>query len=247
MKTLRLLGLSALLLAGMPAHAADLGVAPVYKTPSVAPVTTWTGSYLGIAGGGGWGRGLVTNGATGFNETPRFDVNGGIFGITSGFNYQAGSWVLGYEGDTSITSVKGRSFEIAPFTTTFSNQLKEPWLSTYRARFGYANDSWMIYATGGAAMARIEQSALGTGGVPAMSERHWQYGWAAGAGVEMRVAQNWTAKVEYLFVDLNQKSYFNPSPTALSSDQRAKLDEHVFRLGVNYKLPWSILDILGAH
>ena len=91
----------------MPAHAADLGVAPVYKAPPVAPVTTWTGSYIGIAGGGVWGRGLVTNGTTGFNETPRFDVNGGIFGITSGFNYQAGSWVLGYEGDTSITSVKG--------------------------------------------------------------------------------------------------------------------------------------------
>ena len=134
MTTLRFAGLAALLLAWMPAHAADLGVAPVYKAPAVVPVTTWTGSYIGIAGGGVWGRGLVTSGTTGFNETPRFDVNGGIFGITSGFNYQAGSWVLGYESDTSITSVKGRSFEIAPFTPTFSNELKEPWLSTYRAR-----------------------------------------------------------------------------------------------------------------
>ncbi len=249
MRMLRFAGVAAVLLAYAPAQAADLGVTPVYKAPPAAPaVTNWTGSYIGISGGGVWGRGLVRNGTTGFDETPHFDVNGGILGITSGFNYQTGSWVLGYESDTSITSAKGTAFDTAPFNPTFSHQLKEPWLTTYRGRFGYATDSWMLYATGGAALARIEQDVFATGGAPALSERHWQYGWTAGGGFEMKFAQNWSAKAEYLFIDLKDKSYFNPSGNALFvNDQRARLDEHVFRLGVNYKLPWSILDVIGSH
>ncbi len=235
------------LFAGIPAHSADLGVAPIYKqTPAVA-VATWTGSYLGISGGGKWGRGVIHNGLSGLDETPRFDLNGGIVGITSGFNYQAGSWVLGYEGDTSLLSNRGRAFEIPPFDPTFSNQLKEQWLSTYRGRVGYAQDSWLLYATGGAASARIEQNIFGTGGTPVISQRRWNLGWAAGGGIEMKFAPNWSAKAEYLFVDFHDKSYFSPSPNPLFvSDQRPRLDEHIFRVGVNYKLPWGIIDLLGG-
>jgi opacity protein-like surface antigen len=59
----------------------------------------------------------------------------------------------------------------------------------------------------------------------------------------MRLTSDWTAKVEYLYVGLQDKSYFNPAPSPLfPSNQRVSLDEHIVRVGVNYKLPWSILD-----
>jgi outer membrane immunogenic protein len=68
-------------------------------------------------------------------------------------------------------------------------------------------------------------------------------GWTAGAGVEMRLTRELSAKVEYLYVGLQDKSYFNPAPNPVfSSGQRVSLDDHLVRVGVNYKLPWSILD-----
>src|SRR5947209_10891881 len=93
-----------------PALSADLGVAPIYRAPPAA-VSTWTGSYIGLSGGGAWGNAVVHNEVTGFDQTPHFDLHGGIIGITSGLNIQNGALVYGYEGDTSITSKRGSAFE----------------------------------------------------------------------------------------------------------------------------------------
>jgi outer membrane immunogenic protein len=223
---------------GTPVLAADLGVAPIYRPP--APVANWTGSYIGIAGGGAWGNSLVHNDLTGVDQTPRFDPRGGIIGITSGFNLQNGHAVYGYESDTSITSKRGSAFDFPP-NGAFNNEVKEPWLSTYRGRLGYAQNNWLFYATGGAALAGVDTSNFGPPGQ--ITERHWHWGWTVGGGVEMRLTPDWTAKVEYLYVGLQDKSYFNPAPSpAFASNQRVSLDDHIVRVGVNYKLPWGILD-----
>jgi len=235
------LGAAALLLALTPASrvsAADLGVAPIYRP--VAPVTSWTGSYIGLSGGGAWGSSVVHNDLTGIDQTPRFDLRGGLVGYISGYNFQNGNIVYGYEGDTSITSKRGSALDFPP-TGAFSNEVKEPWLSTYRGRLGYIQNSWLFYATGGAALAGVDVSNTGPPGQ--ISERHWHWGWTVGGGVEMRLTPDWTAKVEYLYVGLQDKSYFNPAPSAaFATNQRVSLDDHIVRFGVNYKLPWSILD-----
>jgi outer membrane immunogenic protein len=220
-----------------PALAADLGVAPIYRPPHV--VTNWTGSYIGISGGGAWGTAGVHNDFTG-DQTPHFDLHGGIVGITSGFNFQSGAAVYGYEGDTSITSKRGTAFDLPP-NAGFTNEVKEPWLSTYRGRFGYAQQNWMVYATAGGALASVENNFTGPPGQ--LSEKHWHWGWTVGGGVEMRLTPDWSAKVEYLYVGLQDKSYFTPAPNpAFASNQHVTLDDHIVRVGVNYKLPWSILD-----
>jgi len=221
-----------------PVLAADLGVAPIYRPP--APVANWTGSYIGISGGGAWGNAVVHNDFIGGDQTPRFDLHGGIVGITSGFNIQNGNVVYGYESDTSITSKRGSAFDFPP-NAAFNNEVREPWLSTYRGRFGYAQNNWMLYATAGGALANVENSISGPPGQ--ISEKHWHWGWTVGGGVEMRLTPDWTAKVEYLYVGLQDKSYFNPAPSpAFASNQRVSLDDHIVRVGVNYKLPWGILD-----
>lgn len=224
-----------------PAGAADLSVAPIYKAPPPpAPVTTWTGSYIGVAGGGAWGSAVVRNDNTGADQTPRVDLSGGIIGITSGFNVQNGNVVLGYEGDTSVTGKKGSAVEFPP-NSAFTNEVKEHWLSTFRGRVGYAQNNWLLYATAGGALAQLENTVAGPGG--AISEKHWHWGWTAGGGVEVKFTPDWTAKVEYLYVGLQDKSYFNPAPSvAFPSNQRLYVDDHIVRVGVNYKLPWSVLD-----
>jgi outer membrane immunogenic protein len=173
---------------------------------------------------------------TGIDQTPR----SGIGASTNGFNFQNGNLVYGYEGDASATSRRGSAFDF-PTGGAFSNEVKDPWLSTYRGRIGYAQNNWLFYATGGAALSGVDVNPFGAPGQ--ISDKHWHWGWTVGGGVEMRLTSDWTAKVEYLFVGLQDKSYFNPAPSAaFTSNQRVSADDHVVRFGVNYKLPWSVLD-----
>jgi outer membrane immunogenic protein len=221
-----------------PAVAADLSVAPIYKVPP-APVANWTGSYVGVSGGGAWGSAVVRNDVFG-DQTPRIDMSGGIVGFTSGFNLQNGALVLGYEGDTNFTGMRGTAFEFPP-NGAFSNEVRERWLSTYRGRVGFAHDNWLLYATAGGALASV-QNVL-TGPLGQISDQHWHWGLTAGGGVEVKLTPDWSAKVEYLYVGLQDKAYFNPAPSlAFPANQRLHPDDHIVRVGVNYKLPWSILD-----
>ena len=232
--------MAALALMLAPAVAADLSVAPIYKVPPTPP-TNWTGSYIGLSGGGVWGNANVYNGTTGVEETPWFNLRGGLVGVTAGTQLQSGNWVFGFEGDISITDKKGSAFQLAP-GIGFNNDVKERWLSTYRGRIGVAQDNWLVYATAGGALASLQQSITAPVGVQ-ISETQWHWGWAVGAGVEVKLNQDWSAKVEYLYVGLQDKAYFNPSPSpGFQNDQRVRADDHAVRVGVNYKLPWTLLD-----
>ena len=240
MRTLLFGSVAALALMAAPAIAADLSVVPIYKAPP-APPTSWTGTYIGLSGGGVWGDAKVYSGVTGLDETPWFDLRGGLVGITAGTQFQSGKLVLGFEGDVSLVNKEGGAFQVPP-TVGFHNEVKERWLATYRGRIGVANDNWLFYATAGGAMASLQQNLTAPGGVQA-SEANWHWGWIAGAGVEVKINQDWSAKLEYLYVNLQDKPYFNPSPTAaIPNDQRVRVDDHAVRVGVNYKLPWTLLD-----
>jgi outer membrane immunogenic protein len=221
------------------AVAADLSIAPIYKAPTAA-IQSWAGSYIGIAGGGAWGGAALRNNATGADQSPTFNLSGGIIGMTSGFNVQGGNGMLGFEGDISALDKKGSALEFPP-NAAFSNEVREKWLATFRGRIGYARDNWLIYATVGGALATVANKIVAP--VGAISDQQWHWGWTAGGGVEVKINQDWSAKVEYLYVGLQDKSYFNPAPSPLfPSNQRLHLDDHIVRVGVNYKLPWNVLD-----
>src|SRR5262249_39499153 len=95
----------------VPASAADLSIAPIYKA---AAIPTWAGAYVGVAGGGAWGGATLRINATGADQTPRFGMSGGIVGITSGFNIQSGNGLLGFEGGISAVNGKGSVIEFPP-------------------------------------------------------------------------------------------------------------------------------------
>jgi outer membrane immunogenic protein len=97
-----ILGLVAIgALIAAPAMAADLRM-PVKAPPApVMPVFSWTGLYLGINGGWGWGHETwVDNSSVGL--PPGVGVShhpdGGIFGGQIGWRYQINSFVIGVEG-----------------------------------------------------------------------------------------------------------------------------------------------------
>jgi outer membrane immunogenic protein len=220
---------------------------PLFKAPVAPAAYSWTGFYGGIEGGGTFGQskqiGQRIDRAT-FDSTPDFDVDGGLVGGTAGYNSQfARIFVFGMEGDMSWVDANGSANQIAPFKTTQTASTNELWLATARARIGVTPvDRWLVYATGGAALADVEASIANADGTIAFpGESHVRAGWTAGGGVEAAIIGNWSAKVEYLYVGLQNHAYFVPTPNDPTLTNRAggvPLNNNIVRGGINYKIDW---------
>jgi outer membrane immunogenic protein len=216
------------LAAGGQALAADLPQpapprAPATYVPVPAPVFTWTGIYIGVNGGYAFGDSNWS--APGFTPTGNFTIDGGLFGGTLGGNYQWGQFVLGIEADGDWQDIKGSVGCTTFFGTPVSCQTQSDWLATVRGRAGYAWDRVLFYGTGGAAFGNVQAGSTGS------FDSSTQVGWTAGAGVEVALSPNWTAKVEYLYVDLGNMTCNINCATGTS----VSFTENIVRGGVNFK------------
>jgi outer membrane immunogenic protein len=208
--------LLAALMAGVAssAMAADLPTrkappAPVYTAP---PIFSWTGFYVGV--NGGWGGG--TRGKDFGN------VDGGLVGGTVGYNYQINNqFVLGVEGDWDWADLKKNGGNA--LGNYYKNKVDD--LVTVRARAGYAIDRALLYVTGGYAGAEDKISVPGV-----YSSNEWRNGGVIGAGVEYAFTNNISAKAEYLYAPLGDKTYWNGTSSAKSD-----LNLSLVRAGLNYK------------
>jgi outer membrane immunogenic protein len=223
MKRLLPAGLTALAMATTmtAAQAADMPSRPVEPAPSyVSPAYNWTGAYIGVNGGYGWGRSEWLSGGA---STGQFDVNGGLVGGTLGYNWQTGPLVLGLEGDADWSSIKGdtsNSFCVGVVCETRNN-----WLGTARGRIGYAFGRVMPYVTGGLAVGDIKASAAGG------STDTTNTGWTLGGGVEAAIRGPWTAKLEYLYTDLGSG---NCDVTVCGTSSDVDFRGNMVRAGINY-------------
>jgi outer membrane immunogenic protein len=202
------------------ATAADLGrqyQQPYVKAPIYNPVFTWTGFYLGLNGGGGWGQ-------SSWDRTGSFDLSGGVIGGTVGFNWQTGQVVLGIEGDADWSGMSGTTSTLCPVGCTTRND----WLGTVRGRVGYAFDRFLPYVTGGLSAGDIRATTPGFAGATQTN-----LGWTIGAGMEVAIAGNWSAKAEYLHVDLG--SFSCGLACGLVTPDNVSFRANLLRGGVNYK------------
>jgi outer membrane immunogenic protein len=190
-------------LAANAATAADLPHPSYYTATAPLSAYSWTGAYLGGNLGYEWGT-------TSNNPTRPSGVAGGVQG---GYNWQTGQFVLGGEADIELSNANDI---FAPWK--FSN----PWFGTLRGRAGVAVNNFLIYGTAGVAFAELKAETAGFA-----TESHTNVGWTAGVGVEAGFAANWSAKVEYLFVDMASNSF------ALTGTNNG-LSANLFRMGVNY-------------
>jgi outer membrane immunogenic protein len=222
------------------ASAADLGrpaPAPVYtKAPIVVPFS-WTGFYVGVEGGGSWGRSKHVDALTGLDDTPTFNVNGGLVGGTAGYNWQTGNFVLGVEGDWSWVDEKGSAVDTGPAgNPAFSSFTKEKWLATARGRAGYAANTALFYVTGGYAAANVNVGVSSTAtGVTFDQATQTRSGWTGGAGIEWAFTPNWSAKAEYLFVGLQDRGFVTPTLGSGFNRSNVPLNDNIARVGVNYR------------
>jgi outer membrane immunogenic protein len=182
------------------AHAADLPRIP-YAAPTY-PTYNWIGPYVGLNFGYQWGS-VNNSGAK----------PGGVMGgVQGGYNWQIGDFVIGAE-----TDLQAADADDMFAAWKFSN----PWFGTLRGRVGYAMSNVMLYATFGLAYGGGTVRFAGT------TESNTHIGWAGGGGMEVGLTPNWSAKAEYLFVDLSDQRYVLFGNTGFRSN--------ILRLGVNYR------------
>jgi outer membrane immunogenic protein len=180
--------------------------APAAYVPVAPPMYNWGGIYVGINGGYAFGS---SNWSAAGLSTGNYNIQGALAGGTLGANFQTGQFVFGIEGDgdwTNITGSASSTNAACPSCSTANN-----WLATLRARAGVAWDRVLLYATAGGAAgdikATVSPAAAAAGlGLVAGSTSNSEFGWTAGGGLEFGITDNLTAKVEYLYVDLQSGS-----------------------------------------
>jgi outer membrane immunogenic protein len=209
----KLAALAAGILIGAQAYAADLPVKAPPMEPVVAPVTTWIGFYIGPNIGYGWAD-VGIDGAD--------HLNGVVGGGQIGYNWQAGSFVFGIEGDIQ-GSGENRSDTVAG--VTFDQRI--PFIATARGRIGYLAGPVLIYFTGGGAWQNYHLTVSVPGS--SVSDDDTKFGWTIGGGVEWMFAQNWSAKVEYLRIDTGDTTV-----SLLGTDYTSRLRNNLIRVGLNY-------------
>lgn len=215
----------------MPVVAAD--VAPANKMFSPVRASSWTGFYAGVNAGYAFGdanSALVLPAASN-PFSSKYD--GFIGGAQMGYNWQAGSIVFGVEAEINYADVSGS--RLVPSTTAVATNTLE-WFGTARGRIGYAFDRVMPYVTGGFAFGKnkleVRDAASAAGAIDFATHR----GWALGGGVEVMVRENWSAKVEYLHVDLgNKNTYMVDTIGGAGSFMSSDLKFGLVRGGLNYR------------
>ena len=226
MKGLALTGIGMLAIAaGAPAQAADIRM-PVKAYPPAVVFHNWTGFYVGAHGGYGWAEFSDDPSGPGSSASAKGWLGGGQLG----FNYQMGSLVLGLEGDYSVANLKFRQ----DLGGGDFGQIKVNQMATLAGRIGYAFDRTLVYGKVGGAWTREKYDFLIAPDTATGSAN--RVGWLLGAGVEYAFWSNWSAKVEYNYMNMGTKTVTLATTGALAAaPANVSLDAHAVKVGVNYR------------
>jgi outer membrane immunogenic protein len=179
----------------------------------------WSGAYAGLyagyitleADGDYGGEGIGDDGP----------VDGGLYGGQIGFNHQIDSAVLGLEADIAYSDASG-------VVLSGSGERAETdlqWLATLRARGGFAfgeSQSTLIFATAGLAIGEFDVDFEGAQGDVT------QYGLVVGGGIEHRLTEDFSLKVEYNYVSFEDKDNDDAEATDVG------YDGHIVKAGANF-------------
>ncbi|WP_020178782.1 outer membrane protein [Methylopila sp. M107] len=197
------------------ASAADLPIEPAPVAVEV-PSFSWTGPYLGVQAGYGWGKSKIA----GFKG---LDPKGALVGGYAGYNFEYNGLLLGVETDFNWSDqddkINGR---VGRLPASVKNEVN--WAGATRGRVGFAVGRFVAYGAGGVAYADRKLSVrVGAAGASASKTA---VGWTVGGGVETAIADSVVARAEYRYTDYGTDKF-----KGVKSD----LDEHRVLAGVAYK------------
>ncbi len=198
-----------------------------------APPVNWTGLYVGVAAGQAWGATHQYFDPGG--EGPTYDVQGFAASGNIGYNWQATNWVVGVEADIS-SGLKGnapggsRGPQGGLICGSGPCEFDAKYFGTVRGRVGVTFDRLLVYGTGGWAYGQVHGEILN----PTTFNKGTvtRSGVVGGAGAEYALTPNWSAKVEYLRIDLGS---FKVGINGALNDYKTAARFNVVRVGLNYK------------
>ncbi len=235
-------------LAGSPAHAADLGTRPVYKAPppiAPLPLLSWTGCYLGANVGFGWAPKRWSDDGIEFaSHTATGVVGGGQIGC----DYQSGPWVFGIQGMFDGSGMKGDSHRVlGALGPNVTDETRVPWFATLTGRIGYSvGPMFLVYAKGGAAWVRDRHDECCLPPAPVVARddgfaRVTRSGWTVGGGLEYMFLPSWSVFLEYDFLGFGTRSVtFAPTgPTTGPFAYDIRQNVQTVLVGLNYRFGWG--------
>jgi len=231
-----LVALGALLASPVAAAAADLF--------EPAPVPQWSGFYLGITGGYGWGElDFTPTGDYAGAPNPTIEPDGGLIGGQIGMDFDAGNGIIwGAVGDiswadmTDSVCVEATGPCVGDPDESYGIANVD-WFATVRGKFGFGMESAQIYATGGLAIAGAKATVTNIDGVTDFSDSNTLVGWTVGAGVLYKFTENISIGGEYLYADFGKQNYDFSGDTLggpVTGGASADLSMQVFRGSLNY-------------
>lgn len=254
---------AALLTSTAAGYAADMPVKAAMVAP--VPVWSWTGLYGGVHVGAGWGTTETT--LTRFDVGPPINLSvplnfpisqnnrsGFLGGVQAGYNYQSGWAVFGVQGDIAATNIRGTTPCVIGILSCTSDT---NWIATVTGRLGaVVLDRGLVYVKGGGAWMNTDHSVR-TPGLGALapitltSASSDTFGWLLGFGTEWMITRNWTAFVEYNYIEFDKKNerfpLALPLPVALSVNADLTNKMSIAKVGLNYKFDWGKQPIVAKY
>ncbi|MCP4621364.1 MAG: porin family protein [Bradyrhizobium sp.] len=249
-----------------------------YKAPVAVPAAyNWTGFYIGANAGGGLADTQWSDPTLSPSDLGSHKATGWLAGVQGGYNWQTGNLVLGVEGTYHFSDLRGDhqntiSAALAglPQFGVLTDRLATniDGTATLAGRIGFASDSidrTLFYAKGGAAYVResfaqttvanvlllgAPPQALTANIIRTGSDNRW--GWLAGLGLEHGLTENWSAKIEYDYLDFGTRSvrlngtgcisaggpaFCQPATSNFDIRQNAQL----LMFGINYRFNNSLV------
>jgi outer membrane immunogenic protein len=213
----------------------NAGASPVSALPY-----DWAGFYIrgsgDLAAGIGQASGNPLDGLSALSPGAGHStsaLDSGAFGA----NWQAGETVVGFQGDMQWANQWTGPFSACGLGCSLNDRVKVPWLATLRARAGTTFDRVFVYGTGGLASSgtssNLNAGSFGT--TPDLTNfSTGNIDWTIGAGMEMALDKNVSAKLEYLYMP-NGSPLSAPSWLPENGGDTAK--NNVLRGGIDYRLP----------
>ncbi|RBP08557.1 outer membrane immunogenic protein [Roseiarcus fermentans] len=217
------------LLAG-GAQAADLPTKKSAPAPIMAPAPySWTGAYVGLQGGYGWGSQEVYLPSVWWRYWGD-ERHGGFGGALAGYDYQMGNVVVGLQADYNVANITGGA---SPFGGKYNTSSTVNSFGAVDLKLGYAADRVLVYALGGLGLMNVSYT---------LNQPLYPYAYGkyndframpnVGVGVEYAVNTNWTAFADVRYFRSASQSY---SAMPVLGPRSITEVNTIYRLGVTYK------------